>query len=221
MPIRGVPSPHDAWAANYGSYGASTYSWTVEYTPQELVALANSYGGTDIGTYQGISYSTTLNGKTSVSGRAMTVTITGSKGSVTATKDNIRSLLDLKSTLITISDGSSGTSATYIKGSDGQAIAFDDLSEVYAVSGSGGVMKANGDETTLYVAGSSGVASVVNKTTANSSSGNIIISGKGYGHGVGLSQFGAIGMGDDGYSWREIIEHYFCQGNGIKLVELY
>ena len=49
----------------------------------------------------------------------------------------------------------------------------------------------------------------------------IVISGRGYGHGVGLSQFGAIAMGDDGYTWDEIIEHYFCSDNGIELVKAY
>ena len=94
------------------------------------MSLANSYGDTDIGTYTGISYSTTLNGVTSVSGRAMTVTISGTRGSVTATKDSIRSLLNLKSTLITIADNSSGSSAAYIKGADGQAINFSDLNDL-------------------------------------------------------------------------------------------
>lgn len=218
IPIRGVPSPHDALAGNYSSYGASTYSWTVEYTPAELVALANSYGDTDIGAYQGISYSTTLNGQTSVSGRAMTVTISGSRGSVTATKDNIRSLLDLKSTLITISDGSSGGDV-YVKGADGQTVSLDSLDDLYAVSSGGGTMKANGGSSVLYVAGSSGVVSELREGGAGS--GNIVISGRGYGHGVGLSQFGAIAMGDDGYTWDEIIEHYFCSDNGIELVEAY
>lgn len=219
VPITGVPSPHDALAGNYSSYGASTYSWVVEYTPSELVALANSYGKTDIGTYKGISYSTTLNGKTSVSGRAMTVTISGSKGSVTATKDSIRSLLNLKSTLITISDNSSGSSAAYIKGADGQAISFSTLNDVYAVGSSGGTMKANGSNSSLYVVGSSGVAAELDKTAGTGDT--IVINGRGYGHGVGLSQFGAIAMGDDGYTWDEIIEHYFCTNNGIELVEAY
>ncbi len=219
VPIKGVPSPHDALAGNYSSYGASTYSWTVEYTPEELVSLANSYGDTDIGTYTGISYSTTLNGVTSVSGRAMTVTISGTRGSVTATKDSIRSLLNLKSTLITIADNSSGSSAAYIKGADGQAINFSDLNDVYAVGSSGGTMKVNGSNSSLYVIGGNGITSELDKTGGTGDT--IVISGRGYGHGVGLSQFGAIAMGDDGYTWDEIIEHYFCSDNGIELVKAY
>lgn len=37
----------------------------------------------------------------------------------------------------------------------------------------------------------------------------IIAHGGGFGHGVGMSQFGAGAMGDAGYSYEEIIQHYF------------
>jgi stage II sporulation protein D len=40
----------------------------------------------------------------------------------------------------------------------------------------------------------------------------VTISGKGYGHGVGMSQWGAIGMAEAGKTCREIIEYYYNQG---------
>ncbi|HXL01717.1 MAG TPA: SpoIID/LytB domain-containing protein [Candidatus Atribacteria bacterium] len=36
-----------------------------------------------------------------------------------------------------------------------------------------------------------------------------IFEGKGYGHGVGLSQWGAKGMAEEGFSCQEILNHYF------------
>ncbi len=40
--------------------------------------------------------------------------------------------------------------------------------------------------------------------------GNTIeIETKGYGHGVGMSQYGANGMAKEGYNYREIIDHYY------------
>jgi SpoIID/LytB domain protein len=41
----------------------------------------------------------------------------------------------------------------------------------------------------------------------------IIISTKGYGHGVGMSQYGANSMAQEGKSWQDIINHYYknCQ----------
>ncbi|MFA9560201.1 stage II sporulation protein D [Evansella sp. AB-rgal1] len=39
---------------------------------------------------------------------------------------------------------------------------------------------------------------------------NIIIETRGWGHGVGMSQFGADGMAKEGYTYQEIIEHYYA-----------
>lgn len=39
--------------------------------------------------------------------------------------------------------------------------------------------------------------------------GNFIIRGKGYGHGVGMSQWGAHGMANEGYTFEEILKHYY------------
>lgn len=44
----------------------------------------------------------------------------------------------------------------------------------------------------------------------------IIFTGRGSGHGVGLSQWGAKGMADAGYSYKEILLHYYP---GAKLVK--
>ena len=38
---------------------------------------------------------------------------------------------------------------------------------------------------------------------------------KGFGHGVGMSQYGANGMANNGYTYKEILEHYY-QGTTIK-----
>lgn len=43
----------------------------------------------------------------------------------------------------------------------------------------------------------------------------VTITTKGYGHGVGMSQYGANGMAKDGYTYQEILNHYY-QGISIK-----
>ena len=45
--------------------------------------------------------------------------------------------------------------------------------------------------------------------TLDSAAGNVIITGHGYGHGVGLSQEGAIRMVTLGYSYDSILRHYY------------
>lgn len=41
---------------------------------------------------------------------------------------------------------------------------------------------------------------------------------KGYGHGVGMSQWGAEGMAQEGYVYYEILEHYYT---GTKIIDTY
>lgn len=38
---------------------------------------------------------------------------------------------------------------------------------------------------------------------------NVIITTFGYGHGVGMSQYGAMGLANDGYSYEEILKYYY------------
>ena len=43
------------------------------------------------------------------------------------------------------------------------------------------------------------------------------ISGRGYGHGVGMSQYGALGMAKEGYTYEEILKHYYSKLEITKL----
>lgn len=42
----------------------------------------------------------------------------------------------------------------------------------------------------------------------------ILITTKGYGHGVGMSQYGALGMAQEGFTYEEILKHYY---SGVSL----
>ena len=46
----------------------------------------------------------------------------------------------------------------------------------------------------------------------------VIINTIGYGHGVGMSQYGAEGMAEEGYSYVDILKHYYV-GTNIKKIE--
>ncbi len=53
--------------------------------------------------------------------------------------------------------------------------------------------------------------------TVRASQGLFIFTGRGSGHGVGMSQWGARGMAGAGYSYREILRHYY-PGTRLKKV---
>lgn len=46
---------------------------------------------------------------------------------------------------------------------------------------------------------------------------NVVIETKGWGHGVGMSQYGANGMAKEGKNYQEIISHYY---NGVKITSI-
>ena len=51
--------------------------------------------------------------------------------------------------------------------------------------------------------------------TINNKDNKVIIHTKGYGHGVGMSQYGANGMAQKGYNYIDIINHYYT---GVKMM---
>jgi stage II sporulation protein D len=50
--------------------------------------------------------------------------------------------------------------------------------------------------------------------TINRKAHNIIISGRGYGHGVGMCQYGAVGLAVKGYNYKSILKYYY---KGIRI----
>ena len=46
---------------------------------------------------------------------------------------------------------------------------------------------------------------------------NIIINTTGYGHGVGMSQYGALGIAKEGYTYDEILSHYYTGTKNKKM----
>jgi stage II sporulation protein D len=64
----------------------------------------------------------------------------------------------------------------------------------------------------------SGVRSETERETAGAASGTITIRGKGWGHGVGMSQWGAKRMAEKGWDYRKILGHYYPQ---TRLKQLY
>ena len=47
-------------------------------------------------------------------------------------------------------------------------------------------------------------------------SNNFMFVGRGYGHGIGMSQWGAKGLADAGYSYEDILKHYYQNVTIIK-----
>ncbi len=210
--LRGVPSPYDE--------GYNNYTWEVSYTPAQLKNLAEAYmkrvnqsGSFGSFVRLEVSYEAAGGGKT-VSGRATNATLIGTQGSVSAKNDAIRTMLGLKSTLFKVTAGAASEvddvdeemDEVYVLGANGD-LERRPVDEVYAV-GAGDIVGQLGDLTKAYMRSASGLAAFGGGSGSASAQG-VTIKGGGWGHGVGLSQYGAIGMAADGYTAEEILEHYY------------
>jgi stage II sporulation protein D len=88
-----------------------------------------------------------------------------------------------------VNDGvelSSGLSGAYVMGADGVAVLLPDTART-VLTGSG--------------------QTVVNEASGGSD--EWTFDGKGWGHSLGLCQWGSIGMGRAGYTFDQIIKYYF------------
>ncbi len=192
------------------------YNWSVTYTGQELQSILIKAGRTDCGVI--VEVSTTLSDTGNViaitfiddNGKSWTVYNTENGGNRCST------LLSLKSIRYTVTGDNSG--------------AYDSQEEEWNINGEDivtiedgvSVIDGDGKITTItsgYVITANGVQEI--RKTENSASERIVgnvftFNGTGWGHNVGLSQYGAYSMALQGYSYDKILQFYYT---GIVLGE--
>jgi len=149
-------------------------------------------------------------------GYAYELEITDSSGTVsTFTKcDNIRSILTkyAKSSRLTIGK------SIQVTVNDGKTVTIDPYNVVQTDKDGKPVMNtiaAGGSSAQTVISGDGTVT-----TLPVSEDSNYIISGTGWGHGVGLSQYGARDMANNGYLWHEIATFFFPGAYLAKLGDL-
>ena len=193
----------NVWGSKYGylrsvpdSYEnpekASKYTWTVNLTRSEIEGKLKS-AGLDVGRLNNI----TIDSKTS-SGRVTQMTFHGSNGSKSVKLEKCRTVLGLYSQKFSISSDSRSILVT-TSGAAGAPL--------YASTSAGNKPVAG-----YYVLGANGTPGYIQLDSKGSE--NYVISGGGYGHGVGMSQWGARGMAENGFTYDAILKHYYT---GIEL----
>lgn len=170
------------------------YNWSTTYSISELTSLLNSRGY-GIGTVRDAYVSAYTD-----TGNVYSVTFVGTNGSKTVSREACRTLLNLRSQRFSINGGGSGNA--YRVNDTGEGVALNAAS---AIDGSGRSSALSGN---VYVITASGTSQLEQRTTA-SNTGGFVISGSGYGHHVGMSQWGAYSMADLGYSYRDILQFYY------------
>ena len=171
------------------------YSWSTTYTSAELTDLLSSRGY-GVGTVKNLYVS----GRTDMD-NVFSITFVGTNGTRTFSREACRSLLNLRSQRFTISGGSAG--GGYSVNENGESV---DPGAMRVIGGNGQTTSIAGG---AYVITSSGTAALGQGGASTSASGSFTITGSGYGHQVGMSQWGAYAMADLGYSHRDILQFYY------------
>lgn len=194
--LKSVPDPYESGT----SYN---YNWSVTLTAEDI-KMKLFLSGVDIGDILSMTAE-----EYTPAGRVNKLKITGTKGSITYTKEDIRRILGdngnyLPSRMFTIStSGSSGQGSSVAYVSSGSSKTTVNVYNSRVVSASG--IKSISGSGVVNVIGASGIKTI----TGNIPAGTYILTGKGWGHGVGMSQEGAKGLAKMGYNYEQILKHYF------------
>ena len=146
---------------------------------------------------------------TSVShnGRVLGLTVYGTKGQEVLVKEKSREIFGLKSTWFTVNssgDNFDEDNNIVIRNSKGDTN-LDILSNKTLISASGLSQINNPSNIKIY--NGTNYRETVRLSTTTSDS--YLFSGKGYGHGLGMSQWGAKKMAEEGYDYEQILTYYY------------
>lgn len=167
------------------------YNWQVSYTAKKIGEIMADRGF-NLGNIVGV-YIT----KRSEAGRATEVVVKGTKGERVYTNSNTRGFLSLDSQWYDITTDSD---VSVLTGSGSSVNTQLNGKKVLTASGINTINTTG----SLSIEASSGVKKKVPTVPTT-----YIFTGKGWGHGVGMSQEGAKGMANAGYTYKEILTHYF------------
>ena len=201
--LRSVPERHES----------GYRQWYRNFSMDQLSQLMAPHG---IGSVTGLSYTAAY-----PSGRIIELSFIGTSGKRTYSGDSIRTAFSsapggsLESNNFTVSGASRTTSQL--------SASHEAPSHFNSITSYGEIIS----KPVHYISGLFGSENILNPSPSipgilqqispaySTSSSTIQITGRGWGHGVGMSQFGARGMAEAGYSFEQILKHYYT---GIELV---
>jgi len=196
--LRSVPSPADD-VAQASSWGHTSWEWKTEFTAPQLSSYIGARG-IDVGDPQRIDLT-----RLTATGRVLSARIVGSRGSRDIGKDASRYYFGLRSTLFSVETRPEETEfvdASNVERTRQLEFLGASVERTFTVS----VKDPDRTIHTLRVLG-----------WQYRLPARFVFTGRGYGHGVGMSQWGAQGMALGGKSAEEILKHYYL---GIAITAL-
>lgn len=174
--------------------------WEVRLTPGEIQSALSAWG-INIGTVTDMFVA-----ENTAAGGVKKLTVVGTGGSHTFEKDECRNIFSLKSQLYTVTKPSNRTETKVWE--------HVPYSELGLPRRYGGLAAVNAYVfPTLHSVYADSVFTTYREKTIvseNPTGENVyILSGRGYGHRLGLSQWGAQGMAQAGFDYEQILLHYY------------
>lgn len=187
--LKGVPDPYEATDHTYSN-------WEYTYTLDELTAFCaeKEY---DIGNVKSVAID-----EMTPNGSVLSITITGDAGEKTVTKGSATSVLGygrLMSQAYTVSPVIEAGTLHTTAGETQQSVKLLSASGVtdapsrFSLLSSAGISARESGRITAYT-----------------------FTGKGWGHRIGMSQNGSKGMAEAGFSYQDILKHYFT---GVEITK--
>ncbi|SES73816.1 stage II sporulation protein D [Natronincola peptidivorans] len=151
---------------------------------------------------------------TSVSenGRVLELTIYGTSGTEVLIKENSRRIFGLRSTWFTVDGAENPTNDLHdimVKNTTNNVNKIE-LHNKSIISANGVTKISNPSNIKIY----NGKNYRSTETISSKPADTFVFRGKGFGHGLGMSQHGARKMAEEGYNYIEILSHYYT---GVKV----
>jgi stage II sporulation protein D len=197
--LRSVASPWDREAES-SSWGHTSWQWTKELTAPQLGAYLKQRSF-DVGEPQRIELV-----KTTAAGRVLQARVVGTSDTKEIGKDRTRYYFGLMSTLFTVERKPGGEQET---------VSYIQAERVRELEALGAKVVSVGYRITWDA--DHEIATFTPSSSTYELPARFVFSGKGFGHGVGMSQWGMQGMALAGKSAEEILRHYY---SGIDLTSV-
>ena len=178
----------------YQPEGLSTFNWSVTFSAEKIKDILESKSK-KIGTLLGVNIL-----KKSPSNAVLELEFKGSKDTYTVTKESARLVFGTSEVRSQFYDIETDASV-YVVDVDGNKV-IKNFSDVKVATGKSS-KKISDDLDKIYVKGKKEEIKYSTVPT------EYTLNGKGWGHGVGMSQNGAIGMAREGFDYEEILKWYY------------
>ena len=138
-------------------------------------------------------------------GNVYALTFVGSNGNKTVYREQCRTILNLRSMRFTV-NGAEGN--TYFVNDN--ATSVTGIQSLFTISGKGEVGQYSGAPADAYVITSGGTAKLQkDPATVTTNQETFTVTGSGWGHNVGMSQWGATAMAEQGFDYQDILQFYY------------